>query len=519
MNLLVFTLLCGVGFMGGVQANLNSSEHNLTPLLQEDQTVLTAPKSSQYLRVDPIIINEASDWTDLSFVTGTGIEGDPYILEDLEIIGEDFTFEYGNLTSYGISITNSAWYRVQNCKISGFHVGIYSFVFDGFQKNITDNTVDQCGIGIYTIGVQYEIARNQISECRADPKSYVFIVQGGGEASTLQQTGGTGICVSFARGNVWVEENSISDCDVGVAVGEYAVVRHNDLEGCGFVFSQPHIILMEVEGNTVNGHPLGFFVVKDEEDDSDTLLIDGNEQQYGQLIILAYENVILQDLILRDTSVALVLHHNKNLTLSNVVVENCLLGMNLWDYGPHSSDEGAVEFINATELIFRDCYIGAQIGLIDQNYEDVDYTINLMFRVFSGNTYDLFFGSMVVHGISLTVPIGTTMFFDNHYSYPYTVIVLRNGTTYTQVNNNVTSHFLDDFNRTEVTFEDVGTYEILSFITVNEEVDYFLNFTAVVQEYPPLRNIPGYLFSIFGWGSLGALGIIAMVTLVKRKLR
>ncbi len=498
------------------------------PLLSENNPKTTSIQSSisgniQYTTVDPISINEASDWTDLTFITGNGTEFDPYIIENIEIIGQDNMFE-DSITSKGISIGYNAWFRIQNCKISGFHAAIYCITIAAdCQHNITDNEIDQCGIGIYTIGPYYRIARNQISECHAKPEHRPFLLDYG-EPDNIPIHGGAGIYTSFTSGLQWVEENTVSKCDVGIALGHLTVVRNNHLEDCGFIFDRSHLLSMEVQGNTVNDLPLGFFTPNTySTEEHEFLILDGNDQQYGQIIVAMCENVILKNLLIRNSSLGISLMLNYNLTLSNVTVENCILGMYLWDTGPFVPDEGETEFIETNELNFRDCEIGVQINVRRSESNKLIYNVSLAFQSFSGNKYDLYLGPDAIIGISITVPKSTSLFFD--FYIPFRLSVLYEGKPYEQVEN-VTSHIIDPYQNypydaIEVNLNDLGTYEFLGellLIEDSEVIDYisYHNFTIIAKQFERIK-LPGFDSWIIIGVSCFSVGIVLIFTPISRK--
>ena len=90
--------------------------------------------SNGYQLVEPINISTGSDWADYSFITGNGSASNPYIIENVEIIGEGVqTIGSANdkrldILSVGIYINTGGSFIIRNCKISHLSIGIYLYL-------------------------------------------------------------------------------------------------------------------------------------------------------------------------------------------------------------------------------------------------------------------------------------------------------------------------------------------------------------------------------------------------------
>ncbi len=516
---IVFGLLVPFA-IGGI--SLNSSQPTIN---QSEELFEPGTPRGQYTTVDPINITESEDWANYAFITGTGTETDPYIIENVEIVGDDFMFENQSFESFGIYIYDiEASYVIRDCKISQFHMGIYCGTLGSLASHlITKNDIDHCGIGIYTFGDYCNITQNTVSECRALSKNRKWLGENSDPYNAMRY-GGTGIYVFSLGGGVLIEENDISNCDVGIGV-KRAVVRNNKLEDCGILFDLHKIIMCEVEGNTINGLPLGFFIDEDHKEDN-PLVIDGDDQQYGQLVLAFCENVVIQNLNIQDTTIGILIYHITNLTMSNVVTQNCILGMFLNDHGPSPDPPDVIEFIHTQDLAFRDCEYGVQLQ-IRGFYEGVTYDANITIREFTGNLYDVILTPSCFSGNIITVPLNTKFFMD--YGGPFQLSVLYEGNPYSNVVN-VTSrygfdHSLFPYSAVEFTVADLGTFNVthrLVYVynnTNNIIIDYqpYYNSTIIVQELNPMGTIPGYSGGMIGFW--GIFSIAMIVVYLDKKLK
>jgi hypothetical protein len=494
---------------------------------QPDEFFQPELSRGQYTVVDPINIIESEDWANYAFITGTGTEVDPYIIEDVEINGDDFMFEAYSIESFGINIEDrGASYVIRECSISQFHVGIRTVTFSSsFSYSISNNIINHCGIGILTIGPNYTIDNNSISECRALPENSKWLGDNG-DSENILIYGGAGIYAYFAHEGVFIEENYITNSDVGIGVDRVAVIKNNELENCGILFDQRRLLTYEVEGNTVNGLPFGFFINKTYEED-DPLVIDGDDQKYGQIVLAFCVNVVIQNVHIQNTTIGFLIFFNQNLTMQNLISQNCLLGMFIMDTGP-VPNSNLTEYIRTKDIVFRDCGVGIQLE-IRGFYEGAIYDVNITIREFTRNIYDVLLGSRSFSSITITVPINTTFYIDDHTYFQ--VLVLYNGNP-CFISENITSHYLPyysflPFRAVELTVDELGTYEMFRrevIVSIGSE-DYtiiqynpYYNITVNVVELNPMDDpikIPGYAGGIIGLGSL--LGIVIIIFSLRNK--
>jgi len=111
---------------------IESNQDRKSSIINTTQEELSI--SNGYLLVDPINISSGSDWALYPFITGNGSAINPYIIENVEIIGDGVkSMQSGNDTlldtSYvGIYINAGGSFIIRNCKISHTSIGIYLYV-------------------------------------------------------------------------------------------------------------------------------------------------------------------------------------------------------------------------------------------------------------------------------------------------------------------------------------------------------------------------------------------------------
>ncbi|MCF2139340.1 MAG: hypothetical protein K9W44_04720 [Candidatus Lokiarchaeota archaeon] len=142
--------------------------------------------------VDPIHISCPDDWKNYDFITGSGAVNDPYIIENVEIIGPELNIEENETTlvATGIFITDSSSsYIIRNCIIAECGNGIYIDDLQGlYPKEISNNQIENCIRGISFVGDNMKIINNNISECRALPEDRIKLIE---RDSYMREYGGT----------------------------------------------------------------------------------------------------------------------------------------------------------------------------------------------------------------------------------------------------------------------------------------------------------------------------------------
>ncbi|MHA1619372.1 MAG: right-handed parallel beta-helix repeat-containing protein [Promethearchaeota archaeon] len=464
------------------------------------------PPRAEYTSVDPITIGGSEDWATYPFITGTGTDEDPYIIADVEITGavENRTFS-GDRSAFGIAVYDqTAAFQIQNCKLTNWHIGIFTLTLGSLtSKIIQDNEISHCGIGINVYGENFRITSNTIEECHTDPENRLAMIYLHDHQGPYT-FGGAGIWADFTGQSLEISYNTIRNCEVGVMMPGPGWLQHNQLENCGVMFERPRLFTISVENNTVNGLPLGFFMGEDD------VILNGDEQQYGQLVIAGCQNVMLSNLEIAKTTFGFYFEMNNNLTVTNLVAEECLVGVYLFDFGPISP--GTYEKLIIEELTLRNCLVGLQFMIRYAQVPETVYTTEFTIAEAADNDYDILLAPDRTIGVNLTVPAGSKVLVDRHMGY-LDVEVKLEGVAYGNVENvtSLLNYYDETLYATLATLEDVGEYSIVSELTVAPgEIHPFHNLTIFVVSAG--FSIPGYDLGWLGWsvtiGSLVGLAVI-----------
>ncbi len=287
------------------------------------------PLTSDYTVVAPINISSPSDWAHYSFITGSGSDIDPYVIEDIEIQGngvkamEESGFNHLNYSDVGIYIDAAGNFTIRNCRISSISLGIYLDIgcFVDYMHSIQGVEIDNCGIGIFVFGfgvggvITVNISRCNISNCN-------WITVKVPEDLQSSNYGGFGMWVKGDEGSI-IEFCKIQNCSIGVFAGPTTSIVSNQLINCGFLFDfQFLFVYYEIFNNTINGKPLGLFLGEDH------LTLSGLESsQYGQLFFAACHYIHLSNIQIKEScSFGLILHYCNHPVLENILCENQQIG-------------------------------------------------------------------------------------------------------------------------------------------------------------------------------------------------
>jgi len=312
-----------------------------------------SPLASAYTLVSPINISSASDWANYLFITGNGSDINPYIIENIEIQGngvktmEDGPYTRLNYTDWGIYINAPGKFIIRNCKISQISIGILlNFgVSTTYNHSIERVEIDNCGLGIYNFWqtITVNISKCNISNCNWITLEVPYDI----DSPTFY--GGFGIAVKGDEGSV-IEHCQVQNCSIGIFAGFEVSLISNQLINCGFFFDFAHILEYKVIfNNTINGKPLGLFVLQDNLD------MSGQQaSQYGQLIFAGCDNLQLSNLHIKEScSFGLFLHFCRYPTLQNIIIENQKIGYYIYSY-----------YMIANNLNAKNCDAGFYFGQI-----------------------------------------------------------------------------------------------------------------------------------------------------------
>ncbi len=259
--------------------------------------------------------------------SGSGVEGDPYIISDWVIVvtadhgvavrDTDAHFVIRNVTVSladnmpftlnGIHLWNANNGTVENCTLTGWlWKGIYATGSNDVL--ISNNTVsiepdtasDRCGIQVYSSpSVNITIDGNDITGANY------------------------GIMVWYAD-DVMIKNNLVSSGyygGIGIQDAERATVWSNTMTGCGVTIlagstpadSNSHQI---PQNNTANGLPIHYV--------KDSVGIHYEGESVGQLIFASCVDLTVSDMYFSDCDVGIQVYHCDGVSLSGVTVEDTL---------------------------------------------------------------------------------------------------------------------------------------------------------------------------------------------------
>lgn len=297
--------------------------------------LVTLPTNTAAESHDPIYIWGDSDFEDgisISGVrSGSGVEGDPYIISDWEIVIVTEVVD-----EHGIVIRDTdKHFVIRNVTVSqtGYHA---TRNYDGIQLwNANNGTVENCTLtgwlihGIRTQGSNdVSIMNNTVSveSSLADNRYGIQVYSSPSVNITVEGNDVTtcdyGIAVEWAD-DVTIKNNnvsSVSDGGILIRNSEDATVWNNTMTGCGIGLwvgtqaeSNSHLI---PQNNTVNGLPIHY--VKDDTD----VAYDG--ESVGQLIFANCVGVTVSDMSFSECDVGIQVCYCEDVSLSAVTVADTL---------------------------------------------------------------------------------------------------------------------------------------------------------------------------------------------------
>ncbi len=289
--------------------------------------------SNGYLLVDPINISSWDDWDLYPFITGNGTDLNPFIIENIEIIGAGVkTMQSGNrtlldYTYVGIYINTNGSFIIRNCKISQVSVGIHFSIGippGGYQHRIINVEITNCSIGIYS---RWSHVIVNISNCYISNCQWVSITATI-DLNSYFDYGGIGIWVRSGDDSA-IEDCRIEDCSIGMMAELVEFIHNNELINCGIV---PGMSISDYDSNnTVNGKPIGLFWGVD-----NMVFTQENASQYGQLLFVACANLTLSNIhISKPCSIGIQLYSVslfQKTYLNNIICENQKLAFYIYGY-------------------------------------------------------------------------------------------------------------------------------------------------------------------------------------------
>lgn len=240
----------------------------------------------------PLYFQQNSDFSTQGF-PGDGTSGNPYIIENLSIVGD-----FRCLGFYGITV----YFIVRNCSLTAIGSWGNAIEFQNCQNAIiSNNTIYECSnTGIYVYkNSNSTIANNSISDCGSDG-IYIY-----GDDScqylgnTIIDCGGAGIRVSGVKTNVTIANNSFQHSGLVIEGSDNLPDMH---------------WLHHISNNTLNGKPIGYFREMVDQ------VIDASG--FSQIIFAECRNVTVQNGTFVDGTRGVQFGRSYLCVLENCTVEN-----------------------------------------------------------------------------------------------------------------------------------------------------------------------------------------------------
>ena len=460
-----------------------------------DNTEEEIGMSNGYLLVDPINISSWTDWELYPFITGNGTDLNPFIIENVEIIGVGVkTMQSGNRTllnyTYGgIYINANGSFLIRNCKISHTSIGIHLSIgvsLGNFHYQITNVDITDCSIGIYSRWPHFElnISNCFISNCNRISIASLSITQ-------FLEKGGIGIWARLKEGSV-IGNNRIEDCSIGMMAEAVEFIYNNEFINCGIVPGQ--MISDYDNSNTVNGKPIGLIWGID-----NLVFTQTDASQYGQLIFVACANLTLSNIhITKPCSIGIQLYSVslfQKTYLNNIICENQNLGF----------------YILGGDVVGDNLYAkNCKAGFFFDRTKKSEFT-----QVMIDNADVPIYGTAAIYEFVIEIEQSTKFYLVDFLAmYKDKLHVQSSTISYNISMSNISELGLDGY---AIQFNDVSPYQVSLYIPPEIRA----NFTVIsVPRYtrPDDSNIiPGY--PLFWFWSLMMLGVLISIESYRRMHR
>lgn len=470
----------------------NSTQDRKSSII--DNTPVNIHRSNGYQLVDPINISSMSDLALYPFITGNGTDFNPFIIENVEIIGDGIkTMQVLNNTRLdfnyiGIFININGSFIIRNCKISNSSYGIcLSFCTPAGAFQIINVEITDCSIGIYSgwSNVIVNISNCYVSNCHRVSIAATIDIW------SFYEYGGIGIWVRSGDGSV-IEDCRIEDCSIGMMAELVEEIYNNELINCGIV---PGTYISDYDsGNTVNGKPIGIFWSID-----NLVFTQVDASQYGQLIFIACDNLTLSNIhITEPCSIGIQLFSlgfNQTTYLSNIICENQKLGF----------------FIHRSDIIGDNLYAkNCDAGFYFSQTRNCSFT-----KIMTDNTNVPNYG-LRMHNCIIEIEQSTKFYLVEVFAkYGDKLNIESSDTVY-----NISMSYLSElgFPGYAFQFDNIKTYQVSLYVPV---IMATFNFTVIsVPRYARpdgSKTIPGYPFFLL-W-SVIIIGILIYIEFYRRVYR
>ena len=253
--------------------------------------------------------------------TGSGTYPDPYIIEDLVIIGGGW--------SVGVMIDNSeAYFRIKNCTFTNLLWGI--MLRDVKNAQLFNNTCSShFHSGIWLSGSNNNTITGNTLNNNNDGGIYLYESNNNIISDNTEYNNYKGINLLYCENNI-ISRNIVNS---GIVLGgSNNIVSGNIMNGCGFWLNDlgfqntnlATISSIDIDTtNLVNGKPLYYYC-------NESNLGPNNFTNAGQVVLVNCRNSIISNLNLSGGSIGITLiYSDDNVIVGNIVNNNRIRGISL----------------------------------------------------------------------------------------------------------------------------------------------------------------------------------------------
>jgi hypothetical protein len=240
--------------------------------------------------------------------SGTGNQNDPYIIDNLMIDTTDSLAVDFNGVSAGV------YYELRDSHLIGSTYGVYIHDITNGEATIVNCTIE-AALAIGGANAKYLTIRECTLKFTQAPNFRYGLTFENNEVYYVGSWSGSVMKIED-QDNI-VEHNTYygNYSYFGVSRITNSSVRFNTLNNAGFSFSTDEIediITNDIEGNVINGKPMGYFVNRNDE------VI--NAEDYAQVYIVNSTNTIIEDAYADHLYLGIQIHNCTDVTVRDAYV-------------------------------------------------------------------------------------------------------------------------------------------------------------------------------------------------------
>ncbi|MBD3406330.1 MAG: hypothetical protein GF411_09490 [Candidatus Lokiarchaeota archaeon] len=273
-----FLLVCTLGILLFITPLSFFGSQAISPITTTQQE--STSYSLSYTSHDPIVITCEQDFIDLGF-SGAGINGDPYIIQNLEITNDSICinitdtrvyFEIldcvisapSSSSAHGIFLDNVTHATIENCVVTSHENGIHITEAEGTILN--NNTCSQNGnngIHIYSsdnsIVTNNTAYQNGVDGIYGQYSGFTQYVNNTAEDSTKN-----GFTIRSGYGSEIINNTVVDNSDIGIECkqSDYCVIENNTVLNNKYGIDFHGNDYCEIKGNTLSGQSVRAFHIE-----------------------------------------------------------------------------------------------------------------------------------------------------------------------------------------------------------------------------------------------------------------